>query len=188
MADQYLAQIKDRMTKAVDVTREDLATIRTGRATPVLVENIDIMAYGGSQRLKLREMATITSSDARTLVIVPYDPSVKDEIIKGIQEAKAGFTPVAGEGNDIRITIPALTEERRQEYIKLAHAKLEAGRIMVRQIRHDEMSKLKRAYEAKEITEDDRFRTEKQIQEITDEMVGEIDSMGQRKEEELMQI
>jgi len=188
MDDQYITQIKDRMAKAVSVTRDDLSTIRTGRATPALVENIEILAYPGSPKLKLRELATITTSDARTILVAPFDPSIKDSIVKGILEANAGLTPVAGEGNDIRIAIPSLTEERRQEYIKLAHAKLEAGRIMIRQIRHEEMIRLKKAYENKEVAEDDRFRSEKRLQEVTDEMISQIDEIGKKKEEELIQI
>ncbi len=188
MEDQYFSQIKDRMAKAVSVTRDDLATIRTGRATPALVENIEIIAYGGTQKLKLRELATISSADSRTLIIIPYDPEIKVDIIKGLQDARSGLMPVAGEGNEIRISIPALSEEQRQEYIKLVRAKLEAGRIMVRQVRHDEMMQLKRDFEAKLITEDDKFRTEKKIQEITDEMIAQINDIGKRKEAELMQI
>jgi ribosome recycling factor len=137
--------------------------------------------------MKVMEMATISATDNRSLVIVPFDPSTREEIIKGIQESNAGLTPIS-DGEQIRITIPPLTEERRQEYLKLARAKLEAGRIMIRQIRHEEMAKLKRTFEAKDITEDDRKRLEKQYQEITDEMIGEIDRLGDLKEKELMQI
>jgi ribosome recycling factor len=187
MDDQYTAGVKSKMLKALDVTKSDIGTVRTGRATPALVENIIIPAYGGSQKMKVMEMATISATDNRSLVIVPFDPSTREEIIKGIQESNAGLTPIS-DGEQIRITIPPLTEERRQEYLKLARAKLEAGRIMIRQIRHEEMAKLKRTFEAKDITEDDRKRLEKQYQEITDEMIGEIDRLGDLKEKELMQI
>lgn len=187
MTDDFLASVKAKMQKALEVTRTDLATVRTGRATPALVENMIISAYGGSSKMKVREMATITTQDNKTLLIQPFDPATHDEIVKGIQEANTGLSPVS-DGEAIRISIPPLSEERRQEYIKLAKAKLEAGRVMIRQIRHEEMSKSKRAFEAKEITEDEKKREEKLIQEVTDEMTTELDDLGASKEKELMQI
>lgn len=187
MDDQLITTLKTRMNKALEVVKADLSSVRTGRATPVLVEHIEIGAYGGSQKMQVREMATITSGDATTLLVVPYDPSTIDEIVKGIQEANVGLTPVK-DGQTIRISIPSLTEERRQEYLKLAKAKLEAGRIMVRQIRHEDMAQLKRAFENKEITEDDRKRLEKQVQDATDNTIEQLDELGNAKEKELMQI
>ncbi|TSC53885.1 MAG: ribosome recycling factor [Microgenomates group bacterium LiPW_16] len=182
-----LLEVRQKMGKALEVIRQDLATIRTGRATPALVENVILSVYEGTQKLKMAELATISTSDPRTLVITPFDPSIIEEINKGILEANIGLTP-AIEGQLIRITIPPLSEERRQEYIKLAKSKLEAGRIMIRQIRHDFMSDLKRKFEAKEISEDDRRRQEKDLQELTDKYIAEIDDLGRRKEEELLQV
>lgn len=187
MDDQYTSEIKAKMLKALEVTKTDLATIRTGRATPALVEHIEIAAYGGTQMLKLQELATITSHDTKTLVIHPFDPTTRDEIVKGILEANIGLSPLP-EGSEIRINIPPLSADRRQEYLKLARAKLEAGRIMIRQIRHEEMSELKRDFGSKVVTEDDKKRGEKVIQELTDAMIGEIDHLGELKENELMQI
>lgn len=187
MDDQYTSELRGQMQKALEVTKTDIGTIRTGRATPALIESMIISAYGGSQKLKVMEMATITTQDNRTLLVSPFDPSTKEELFKGIQETNSGLTPVI-DGEQIRITIPPLSEERRQEYLKLAKAKLEGGRIMIRQIRHEEMAKLKRAFEAKEITEDDRKRGEKHLQEVTDAMISEIDNLGAQKEKELMQI
>ncbi len=187
MDDELTTQVRSKMHKALEVTKNDLGSVRTGRATPALVEQISISAYGGSQKMKIMEMATITTGDNKTLLIHPFDPATHDEIIKGIQEANTGLNPVS-EGEQIRITIPGLTEERRQEYLKLAKAKLEAGRVMIRQIRHEEMARLKRSFEAKEITEDERKRHEKLYQEVTDEMIAEIDQLGEMKEQELLQI
>lgn len=187
MIEPILSQTRDHMKKAVGVTQQDLSSIRSGRATPALVETIVIPAYGGAQRLKLMEMATITTMDAKTIVISPYDPSQIADIEKGIFEANTGLTPVI-DGEIIRITIPALSEERRKEYIKLAKAKLEAGRIMIRQIRADAMRDLKRLEEENSISEDDRQHAEKRVQELTDEMIAEIDGLGERKEAELMQV
>lgn len=187
MIDPLLSNTRDRMKKAIEVTQTDLASIRSGRATPALVENIVISAYGGTQRLKIMEMATITTMDSKTLVIAPYDASTLQEIEKGILETNTGITPVV-DGDIIRITIPLLSEERRQEYIKLAKAKLEAGRIMVRQVRQEGMKELKKLEVAKDISEDDMKNGEKRVQVLTDEMIADIDVMGQRKEQELLQI
>lgn len=187
MVDTILGKTRDRMKKALEVTTADIATIRSGRATPALVENMHIAAYGGSQHLKLMEMATITTMDAKTIVITPYDPSVIADIEKGIQEANTGLTPVI-DGEIIRIAIPPLSAERRGEYIKLARVKLESGRIMVRQMRHEAMKELKRASDDKTISEDQQGYGDKLVQELTDEMIAEIDSLGTKKEAELLQV
>jgi ribosome recycling factor len=187
MIDTLLATTRDLMKKAVEVTRMDVSTIHSGRATPALVENIMIAAYGGTQRLRLMELATITIQDAKSLLIQPFDPSVITEIEKGLLEANSGLTPVQ-DGEVIRISIPPLSQERREEYIKLAHTKLEGGRIMVRQARHEGMRKLKLAEDNKEISEDQQEYGDKKVQELTDEMIAEIDGFGERKEAELMQV
>lgn len=187
MIEATLNAAREKMKKALDVSRNDLASIRSGRATPALVENTVIMAYGGTQRLRIQEMATITTMDAKTIVISPYDPSTIAEIEKGVMEANTGLTPVV-DREIIRITIPPLSEERRQEYIKLAKAKLEAGKVMVRQIRGDAMRDLKRLEESKTISEDERKHGERLVQELTDEMIAEIDSLGHKKEAELLQV
>lgn len=187
MIESTLNTAREKMRKALDVTRNDISSIRSGRATPALVENIVITSYGGSQRLRVLEMATITTMDAKTLVISPYDPSTIADIEKGILEANTGLTPVV-DREIIRITIPSLSQERRLEYIKLAKAKLEAGRVMVRQIRGDAMKDLRKLEADKTISEDERKHGEKLVQLLTDEMVAEIDSLGQKKEAELLQV
>lgn len=187
MIETTLNAAREKMKKALDVTRMDIASIRSGRATPALVENIVVMAYGGTQRMRIQEMATITTMDAKTIVIAPYDISTIAEIEKGIQTGSTGLTPVVDK-DVIRITIPALSEDRRLEYIKLAKAKLEAGKVMIRQIRGDAMRDLKKAEEGKTISEDEQKHGERMIQELTDEMVAEIDTMGAHKEQELMQV
>ncbi len=176
-----------KMQKAFEIVRQDLLSVRTGRATPALIENISVMVYGGTQKLRIMELGTIFVSDPRTLTVTPFDPSITQEIQKGILEANIGLTPVVDD-EVIRISIPTLSEERRQEYIKLAKQKLEAGKIMIRQVRHEMINDLKRAFEAKEISEDDLRRYEKELQEITDRFISEIDELGRKKEEELLQI
>lgn len=182
-----LEEVQQKMQKALEIIRQDLSTIRTGRATPALIENVTISVYGGTQRLKMMELGTITAGDPRTLAITPFDSSIIEEINRGLFEANLGLTPVV-DGQIIRLTIPPLSEERRQEYLKLAKQKIEAGRIMIRQIRHEMMSNLKRKFEEKQISEDDRRRSEKDLQEITDKIIAEIDDLGKRKEEELLRV
>lgn len=187
MIDTILASTRDRMKKALEVTTQDLATIRSGRATPALVENMVITAYGGSQKLKVMEMATITTMDAKTIMVAPYDPSTIADLERGIHEANTGLTPIV-DGDVIRITIPPLSQERRLEYLKLAKAKLESGRVMIRQVRHEGMKDIKKAVDDKTISEDQQKIAEKKVQEMTDEIIAEIDGFGQKKEAELMQV
>lgn len=182
-----LDETKQKMQKVLEVLRNDLATIRTGRATPTLVENLIINAYGGTQKLKVRELATISTLDPQTLYITPFDSSIIDEIQKGIMAANVGLTPVV-DGKNIRISIPPLSQERREELIKLMKQKLENGRIQVRQVRHEGMTAIKKQFTDKEISKDDLTRLEKEIQKATDGIMAGIEGMRERKEEELLAI
>lgn len=173
------------MQKAYDVLLADFATVRTGKATPSLVEHIIINAYGATQKLKVMELATIHAQDSHTLVLTPFDQSIIEEISRGIQEANVGLNPAVNE-NIIRIALPPLTEERRQEFVKLINQKAEQGRIMIRQVRHEAMEEAKK--QSKTISEDEVIRHEKEIQKVTDEFVGRVDSLLEQKEEELMKI
>lgn len=175
------------MNKALSALREDLGTIRTGRATPALVESVVITSYEGTQKLKIKEMATITTEGARMLIITPFDPSTLQDLEKGINMANLGFT-AATDGTIVRISIPALTAERRDEFIKLAHGKIEGGRVMTRQIRHEMMHAIKMKLDVKEISEDDKKRMDKEVQTVTDEMMDEIDHLREKKEAELTQL
>lgn len=187
MDQQFLISTKDKMVKAMNILSEDLGTIRTGRATAALVENFVVSAYDNTQHLRLKEMATITTEGPRMLIIAPFDPTVIRDIEKSINAANLGYS-AASDGNILRISIPSLTDERRQEYIKLAHAKVEGGRVMVRQVRHESMAQLKHKFEAKELGEDEKKHLEKEIQAYTDEFMAEIDMMRENKEKELKEI
>lgn len=187
MIESTLAKTRENMHKALAVTSTDLASIRSGRATPAIVEHVVVSVYGGTQRLKIMELATTTTMDAKTIVISPFDPAIIAEIEKGLLEANIGLTPVV-DGEIIRITIPALTSERRAEYLKLAKTKLEGGRIMVRQIRQEAMKDLKKFEADNTISEDERTHGEKLVQELTDEFIAEVDALGERKEVELTQV
>lgn len=187
MDEQFISQLREKMRKVLSLVREDFQTVRTGRANPQLIENIQINVYQGSQRLKLKELATITTGEVRTLVISPFDISIINEIVKGLQGANLGYNPFT-EGELIRINIPPLTDERRQEYLRLVKTKAEGGKIMMRQVRQEAMSLLKKQLEREEIDEDQKKRLEKRVQETTDEMIVEIERMLKNKEEEIKQI
>lgn len=180
-------QISSKFQKVIDAVASDIAGIRTGRATPALVENIIVPAYGGTQRLKVVELASITAPDPTQIVISPWDKSIIGDIKKGIMEANVGMNPNI-DGEIIRIVIPSLTTEDREKYVKLLSVKLENGRVMIRQVRGDEMHEIKKKFEAKEMSEDEKFGAEKKIQEITDEFIGKIEEMGEKKKAELLQI
>ncbi len=178
---------QQNMQKVLEVLKTDLATVRTGRATPSLVENIVISAYQGTQRLKVVELAQIQALDSQTIAITPYDASIIGEIHKGIMEGNVGLTPVI-DGPVIRISIPPLSEERRKQLVALVSQKLEGGRIQIRQMRHEAMNEAKKQFNDKAISEDDLLRLEKEIQNLTDKTISEIDALGKKKEEELMAI
>jgi len=175
------------MQSTLDVITSDIAGIRTGRAIPSLVENIVCPAYGGTQRLKVVELATITAPDPSQIIINPYDKSIIGDIRKGIEQANLGMNPSI-DGEIIRISMPPMTTEDREKYVKLLSGKLESGKIMIRQVRADEMHEIKKKFEEKEMTEDEKFANEKKLQNITDEFVGKIDEAGEKKKVELMQI
>lgn len=179
--------VRQKMEKALEVVRADLSTVRTGRATPALVENVVIACYGGTQKLRLVELATISVTDPQTLTITPFDPSISGEIRNGLLVANLGFNPIL-DADIIRINIPPLSEERRQEMAKLARQKLENGRVMIRQIRHEAMSEIKHKFENDELSEDEQQRLEKELQDLTDKMTTEIEIFGEEKEKELLTV
>lgn len=182
--DPLAQETKKKIDKVLDVLKGDLATIRTGRAAPSLVENIVISAYGGTTKLKVVELATIGAPDLQTLQITPFDPAIIHDIQKGLEAASVGLNPVV-DGTIIRISIPPLSQERREELIKAMKHKLENGRIMVRQVRHDAMNAIKKEFEGRE---DDITRLEKEVQRLVDDTMGTIDDWGKQKEAELLRI
>lgn len=176
--------IRQKMEKALEILRQDLTTIKVGRVTPALVEKVMVKTY--ETTMPLVELATITAPDPNQLLITPFDQT----IIKNIERALAmdrdlGLNPIVDE-NVIRVKIPPLTEERRRELVKVLGQKLEAGRVTVRQIRHDRMMQIKREFEAKGLNEDEKFQIEKDLQEMTDDFNKKIEEMGKQKESELL--
>src|SRR3989304_2438735 len=174
--------IRSRMQQVIALVESDVASIRTGRATPALVEKLEVAVYGGQQKLKVQELATISASDAQTLVVDPWDKSIIGEIAKGILAANVGMNPSI-DGEIIRISFPPLTTEDREQYVKLLSTKVEAGRVMIRQIRGDEMHEIRKKFEAKEITEDEKFGQEKKLQELTDGFIKKIEDLGENKKQ-----
>lgn len=163
----------------------EIAAIRAGRANPALVENIHVEVYG--TKMKLVELGTIAAPQATLLTVQVWDASILDNVIKAIQEANLGLNP-SNEGYLIRLPIPPLTAERREEFTKLLHQKMEEARVAIRQIRHDFRNVWKKSQDDGKFGEDEFFRREKLLQELVDKKILEVESIGKAKEEELIQI
>jgi len=170
-----------KMKKAVDHTLHEFSGIHTGKANPTMVEGVSVEAYGSHMRIK--DCAAISTPDARMIVIQPWDKGLMQAIIKGIQTANLGFNPNA-DGSVIRIPLPDMSRERRQEFVKVAQRLAEEGRIQVRSVRHDALSAIKRA----KLPEDETKRTEKDIQAATDKSIEDINRHLASKEKELTTV
>jgi ribosome recycling factor len=185
LIDELLADAKERMNKSVDSSRGELATVRTGRASPHLLDRIIVDYYGNPTPLK--QLANVSASDARLLTVTPFDKGALGAIEKAIQESDVGLTP-SNDGNLIRLQIPEMTEERRREMVKVVHGVAEEGRIAIRNVRRDIMSDLRELKKEGEAGEDDERRAEAALQKQTDEAVEEIDSLLKGKEEEILEV
>lgn len=170
-----------KFEKVIEVVKQDLATIRTGKATPGLVENLLVEAYGS--KMKLLELATIAATDPSTLIITPFDPTNLETITSAISAANLGLTAMP-ENVRVRVTVPPLSQERREEYVRLAKTKIEGGKIMIRQIRHEAMEGISKSG----LDEDSQKRLEKELQTLVDKMVASLDEMVENKEKELLAI
>jgi ribosome recycling factor len=185
MIDDVFNDAKDRMTKAVDALRRELATIRTGRAHPGLVEHLRVDYYGVPT--PLNQLATISVPDPRLLTIQPWDRQAMGAIEKAILKSDLSLTPT-NDGVIIRLSIPQLTEERRRELAKVVHKKVEEARVEVRNIRRDGHEELRRLQREKLISEDDQFRGQEKLQKLTDEYVQQVERVGEEKEAELLAV
>jgi ribosome recycling factor len=181
----FLDEADGRMKKSVESTRGELATVRTGRASPHLLDRIEVDYYGANT--PLRQLAQISASEARLLTITPYDKSSIKAIEKSIMESDVGLTP-SNDGNVIRLQIPELTEERRRELVKVVHNIAEQGRVAVRNIRRDVMHDLRELKSEGEVGSDDEHRAESELQKLTDTRTGEIDNLLSGKEEEILEV
>jgi ribosome recycling factor len=185
MINDLLDDLRERMTKSVEVLQDDLLSIRTGRASPALVEKLPVEYYG--TMTALNQMASIAVPEPRLLVIRPWDPSALGDIERAILKSDLGLTPM-NDGKLIRLSVPRLTEERRRELVKLVARRVEEARIAVRNLRRDALKDLQEFEKEKMISEDEFFRAKDEVQELTDEFIDKIDEIGQRKEEEVMEI
>lgn len=185
MIDDLLSDAKERMTKTVDSTGGEFATVRTGRATPHLLDRIMVDYYGAST--PLNQLANVAASEARLLTVTPYDKGAIGLVEKAIQESDIGLTP-SNDGNVIRLQIPDLTEERRKEMVKVVHGVAEDGRVAVRNVRRDVMADLRELKKEGEVGEDEERRAEDDLQKLTDGAIAEIDSMLKGKEEEILEV
>ena len=185
LIDELLKDAEGRMTKSVESSRGELATVRTGRASPHLLDRIMVDYYGAQTPLK--QLANVATSDARLLTVTPFDKSSIGAIEKAIQESDIGLTP-SNDGNVVRLQIPELTEERRREMVKVVHGVAEEGRIAIRNIRRDVMQDLRELKNEGEVGEDDERRAESALQKQTDDSIAEIDSLLKGKEEEILEV
>ena len=180
-----LKEAQARMTDALDALRREFATVRTGKATPALLDTVKVEAYG--TKMPLNQVASVHSPDATLLVVQPFDKSLLGEIEKGIQVADLGLNP-GNDGNVIRVPIPPLTEERRKEFAKLLHKMAEEARVSIRHARKVARDDIHRRIKEHEIGEDIGRREEDQVEKLTHDFTDQIDELLKRKEQEVMAI
>ena len=174
-----------RMEEALDAIRREFATVRTGKATPALLDTVRVDAYGS--KLPLNQVATINTPEHTLIVVQPFDKSLVGEIEKAIQSGGLGLNP-ANDGNVIRVPIPPLNEERRKEYVKLLHKMAEEGRVSIRHARRTVRDELHALVKKHEIGEDEGRRREDALEKLTTEYTGKVDELLKKKEEEVMAI
>jgi ribosome recycling factor len=177
------AEVNVRMGKITDIFVNDIASIRTGRATPGLIENVMVEVYNG-QKMRLQELGSISVPDVRSIVFEPWDQTIIREINNGIQAANIGMMPSV-DGNVIRLSLPMLTVEQREDYVKLLGRKLEGARGMIRDARADFRKKLMDAKNDKSVSEDEFKRDETELQKITDQFMGKLEELSKKKEVEI---
>lgn len=180
-----LHDTEDKMKKAIDAVLREFGTVRTGRASPALVEGIKVDCYASSMPIK--QLATISIPDPKLIVITPWDASIIGDIEKGILKSELGITPM-NDGKSIRISIPQLSKERRDELAKLVKKMAEDGHVSIRTIRRDANEHIKKLEHDKQIPEDESFKSQEQVQKLTDKYIAKIDEILHNKERELMEV
>ncbi len=185
MLPQLYKDLEERMKKAVENARAEFTSIRTGRANAALLDHITVEAYGSEMPLK--HIANISVPDARSLLVQPHDKSLIGDVRKAIEKSDLGITPNV-DGNVVRLGIPALNEERRKELVKLVHKRAEEGRVAIRNIRRDGHDHLKSMHKDAKVSEDDLRRANEQVQKLTDRFIGDVDTLVQGKEKEIMEV
>jgi ribosome recycling factor len=182
--EELLQHARERMGRSIEAIRNELATVRTGRASPHLLDRVNVDYYGTPTPLK--QLANVSATEARLLTITPYDKSAIKQMEKAIMESDLGLTP-SNDGNVIRLSIPELTEERRKELAKVVRGIAEEGRVAVRNIRRDCMHDLRELKQEGEVGKDDEHRAEEELQKLTDEKISAIEELLKGKEEEILQ-
>jgi ribosome recycling factor len=185
MIDEVHANTERRMKRAVEALQHDLASIRTGRASPALLERVSVDYYGAPT--PLNGVATISVPEPRLLLIQPWDKKMLPVIEKAIQKSDLGLTP-SSDGNVVRLPIPALNEERRRDLVKQVHKRTEEARVAVRNCRRDAIDELRKGERDKQISEDEVKRAQDRLQKLTDSYIAQLDEVGKRKESEVMEI
>ena len=185
MASDVFADVEHRMQGAIEALKRDLQTLRTGRATPALVERLLVEYYGAPQ--PLQNIAAIHATDARTLTIQPWDRKAIADIEKAFLKSDLGLNP-NNDGQVIRIVIPPLTEERRKELVKVLHKKVDEAKVAVRNCRRDGHDHLREQEKKKEISADDLKRDTDRLQKLTDKYISELEKLGQSKEQEVLSV
>jgi ribosome recycling factor len=182
---ETIADCEERMGKAIEALRRELSTIRTGRANPALVDQLRVDYYGTPTPLK--QLASVMVPEARLLTIQPWDKGSLSAIEKAIQKSDLGLNP-SNDGSVIRLVIPQLTEDRRKELVRMVHKKLEDGRVGVRNIRRDAHEILRDFRREKEISEDQEFNAQEELQKVTGRYIADADKLGEEKEKELLEV
>jgi ribosome recycling factor len=185
LIDALLDDARMRMAKSVEATQHEFGTVRTGRASPALLERIVVDYYGA--QTPLNQLSTLSAPEARLLTVQPYDKSSIKAIEKAINESDIGLTP-SNDGNLIRLVVPELTEERRRELVKVVRNLAEEGRVKIRNVRRDVMHDLRELKSAGEAGSDDEHRAEVELQKLTDARIGELDAVLKAKEEEILEV
>ncbi len=183
--DELLEDAKERMHKSVESAQHEFSTVRTGRASPSLLDRVMVDYYGAMT--PLNQLATISAPEARLLSVQPYDKSSIKAIEKAINESDVGLTP-SNDGNVVRLVVPELTEERRKELVKVVRNLAEEGRVAIRNVRRDTMQHLRELKNDGEASSDDEHRAEVELQKLTDGRVGELDGVLKIKEEEILAV
>lgn len=176
---------KTRMTRSIDALRQELSKVRTGRAHPSLLDHVRVSYYGSD--MPLNQVANVSVQDARTLGVAPYDKGMVSAVEKAIRDSDLGLNPVTA-GTLIRVPLPALTEERRRDLIKVVRHEAEAARVAVRNVRREANHALKELVKEKLVSEDQERRAEEEVQKLTDRFIVEVDKVLQAKEADLMEI
>src|SRR6185503_2481076 len=185
MISDVLRETEGKMKKSVEALRQHLTTIRTGRASPALVEHMHVEAYGSP--MPLNQLAGISTPDARMIVIQPYDASMIKAIEKAIQNSELGINP-SNDGRIIRLALPPLTEERRRDLTKQVRARMEESKVALRNLRREALDDVKKLEHEKMISENDQRRAQEQLQTLTDKYIREADQVGAAKEAEVMEV